>query len=144
MLPGQRRELEKVLKNARAFDGFRTRTRRTFLGVAAVGVLTSAAAFFVGRAQSGSMGAARERPPTDEWLNELATGPLPTLEAQALHLLGALQGCGSDDPLWHGFYRLVLVAAQKPQAEALRRMLRNVGSRARVPVAAREAAEFLR
>lgn len=61
-----------------------------------------------------------------------------------MHLLRALHGRSGEDPVWLGYHRLTLVAAQQSADTPLRRMLLELGDRQDAPAAAREAAVRLR
>lgn len=126
LLPSQQRVLEQTFKKAKAFDRFRERTRRTFIGLGLAALAASGTAYWLGRHSAASaLDAWQARLP---WAREFARQPIEVMVTGASTFLGVLQNAGGDDPdLWRGFARLAEHALALPdtQGTLLRQRLRT-------------------
>ncbi|MEZ5963848.1 MAG: hypothetical protein R3F56_08395 [Planctomycetota bacterium] len=127
LLPSQKRELDRAFKKAKAFDRFRVRTRRAFLGLGLGAVVGCAGAYWLGcRSATAKVDAWHARLP---WAREFARQPIEVMVTGASTFLGVLQNAGHDDPeLWRGFARLAQHALSRDddQARLLRKRLLTV------------------
>jgi hypothetical protein len=123
------------LKKADAFDHFRKRTRRGFLGIGALGLLGSFGGFWLG-ASTGSSSASPEpkRPshPQIEVAHRLALGPDEDLRSNSAMFLVIFDGIRGDPLTWAGFGRLAQMATA-PGREDRRLVARLLTSARRVP-----------
>lgn len=119
LLPSQQRALDQAFKKARAFDTFRSRTRRSMLAAAAAGLVTSVASFFVG--QSTADESSQRRP--DHPMDALALGEIDRLEARALDLLAEAETGRATPITWIGVERLLLRAISDDSKRSLRTRL---------------------
>lgn len=119
MLPSQQRALRRVFKKADAFDHFRTRTRRAFLGISSLAAALGLGGFITGRASNGETVA-----PRADGYRELALAPIDELKSAHLGFLAALEQAPDDRTLWVGFERLAQHALGDPTASDLLRRLR--------------------
>jgi len=112
LLPSQQRELRRAFKKADAFDHFRERTRRSFLGLGLLGALGTAAGFWFGTVRSADKGrpSANAGPVPLEKAHELALGPDAELRRNAAMFLVMLDRSGGDEVTWAGFGRLARMA----------------------------------
>jgi hypothetical protein len=118
MLPSQQRALRRAFKKADAFDHFRTRTRRAFLGLGSLAAALGLGGLLVGRASVSDA-----RAPRSDAYRELALAPLDDLRSAHLGFLAALEEAPDDRALWVGFERLAQVALSQPtETELLRRL----------------------
>lgn len=145
MLPSQQRALRRVFKKADAFDHFRTRTRRAFLGLFGLSALGATATYWLGQRAGDTAAPVANQAATD--LEALALGPLDALE-QAHPLLIAYLDLHSADAKpghWLGLERLALLALTEPEAKrALGREVTRLVEVRGCPAATRPVIDKLR
>ncbi|HLU38663.1 MAG TPA: hypothetical protein VK081_04710 [Planctomycetota bacterium] len=131
LLPGQRKQLAKLVKKAHAFDRFRQRTRRAFFLVILGGASATIAGFAAGK--SVGTGARDDATKPGHPLDEIALGPIERLEARSLDVLAAIETGRETPALWIGVERLALRALAEPARANARRRLHALASTVRVP-----------
>ena len=113
LLPSQKRALDQAFKKARAFDRFRQRTRRAFLGLGLLGVCAGVGGFVLGRSWQSEPD--QGRPDAEirarwqaklPWAQTYGEQPIATLSASYATFLMVIQMTGGDDRTWRGFARL--------------------------------------
>lgn len=138
LLPSQQRELDRAFKKAKAFDRFRVRPRRAFLGLGLGAGGTGLLGLLVGRGTGGergevaALGEAAENPRL-QVARRLAAAPDEQLWRERHTFLLALEESGGDGDAWVGFRRLgglALGQAEPVRRQAATRLLKASG---RVP-----------
>ncbi|MEZ5966002.1 MAG: hypothetical protein R3F56_19355 [Planctomycetota bacterium] len=127
LFPAQRRELQRALRKADAFDRMRARTRRAFLRVGLCAVGAAGAAFWLGRWSAGR----DDEPVVDSvrsrwqkkipWAEEFARGPLEQLVAGSATFLMTIDATGGSPAMWNGYARIAdwALSTQTPQSRAM-------------------------
>ena len=116
LLPSQQRYLDQTFKKARAFDHFRQRTRRAFLGLGALALGLGIGGFAAGRASGGGssrLGSGEVDPRLATKLDQarrLAAQTDEILRRDHATFLLVLDAVGDDETLWVGFARLANMA----------------------------------
>ncbi|MEZ5963844.1 MAG: hypothetical protein R3F56_08375 [Planctomycetota bacterium] len=115
LLPSQKRELDRAFKKAKAFDRFRVRTRRAFLGLGLGAVGTGVLGFWVGRDLADARpettdDAAGSSSPRIAIARRLASASDEQLWRERHTFLLALDECRGDPEAWVGFRRLGAMA----------------------------------
>jgi hypothetical protein len=126
LFPSQQRAMRKALKKADKFDHFRTRTRRAFVALGALGVAGAVGGFFLGRATVSKDPGPVSVSPLEgrrEYARELAQGPLDGLVNAHQSFLMVLNRLEPDSILWSGFARLVDVAITRRDVRLAKRLL---------------------
>lgn len=111
-LPSQHRALKRAFRKADAFDRFRHRTRRAFLGMGLLAVSAGLGGFLAGRRISGTGSRQPDPSPDAEGagLDAIALGPLMRLQANYPAVLARLETGRATAALWFGYERLLLLA----------------------------------
>lgn len=138
LLPSQKRELQRAFKKADAFDHFRQRTRRTFLGVGALAVALGVGGFAAGRMTGAGRLADRDAVADPkltarrDQARRLATQPDSILRRDHATFLLILDAVGDDEALWVGFARLGNMALQgEGDRQLMARLLTTARARRR-------------
>lgn len=133
-LPSQRRELRRAFKKAQAFDRFRQRTRRGFLGMLGFAAVAGAGGVWAGRATSPRAPSEPNalQPEDLVHLHDLAFGPIENLERRAMHVVDGIRRHPGDERLGYGIQRLITVALVHPTNLVLRARLHDLATDAKV------------
>lgn len=135
LFPSQQRALQRAFKKADAFDHFRQRTRRAFVGAVLGGLSVSVGTYFLGRGlqsrDPSATGTVTESTPQS--FDAVALGPIEKLEAQALNVLAEIEMGRATPALWIGVERLALRAVVEANREPLRARLIATRSAVQIP-----------
>jgi hypothetical protein len=122
LFPSQQRALRKALKKADKFDHFRRRTRRTFLGLGALGLFAGVTGFAAGRHRSRSVDTDTDDDTLIGQHRSLAAAPIARLRAGYIVFLASMEQAPADPRFWVGFERLATHALETRDAELIRRL----------------------
>lgn len=134
LFPSQQRAIQKAFRKADAFDHFRQRTRRGFIGAIFGGIAASAGTFFAGLQIAAAAPASRPPMPAPPF-DAVALGPIERLEARALEVLAEIEMGRASTALWVGVERLALRSLVEPHRDALRARLLATRAAVAVPPA---------
>ncbi len=133
LFPSQQRALRRTFKKADAFDNFRQRTRRAFVGLGLLAVATGVGGFALGRWWNSDATPEREVV-RDRWRAKLswaqtyAEQPIAILSANYATFLMVIEQTGGDERTWRGFEKLLnhsLSAAADSDAHLKQMLLRT-------------------
>ena len=132
LFPSQQRALRRAFKKADAFDHFRQRTRRAFVGLSLLAVATGVGGFVFGR-RRGAVDEPDEAASLIDRHRALATAPLERLRAAQLVFLASMEQSPGDEEFWVGFERLATHALSQPGNDEILRRLRITARSVPVP-----------